>query len=84
VLVVRAMAEPASLRTAKGYKRVVVTGLGVVSPLGHDVDTFYDNLLEGTPPPHHPRAKQPSVRIVSTRTGSLDELASETIHGGES
>lgn len=47
VLVVRAMAEPASLRTAKGYKRVVVTGLGVVSPLGHDVDTFYDNLLEG-------------------------------------
>jgi len=29
-------------------RRVVVTGLGVVSPLGHDADEFYDNLLEGT------------------------------------
>ncbi|KAK3438630.1 hypothetical protein EUGRSUZ_C03291 [Eucalyptus grandis] len=25
----------------------VVTGMGVVTPLGHDVDTFYNNLLEG-------------------------------------
>ncbi|CAN0839541.1 3-oxoacyl-[acyl-carrier-protein] synthase II, chloroplastic [Linum grandiflorum] len=28
-------------------RRVVVTGMGLVSPLGHDVDVFYNNLLEG-------------------------------------
>ncbi len=28
-------------------KRVVVTGMGVVSPLGHDLDLFFDNLLAG-------------------------------------
>ncbi|KAG6477241.1 hypothetical protein ZIOFF_066493 [Zingiber officinale] len=28
-------------------RRVVVTGMGVVSPLGHDLDVFYNNLLEG-------------------------------------
>ncbi|KAI3766361.1 hypothetical protein L2E82_16416 [Cichorium intybus] len=28
-------------------RRVVVTGLGVVSPVGHVADVFYDNLLEG-------------------------------------
>lgn len=28
-------------------RRVVVTGMGVVSPLGHDLNVFYDNLLEG-------------------------------------
>jgi 3-oxoacyl-[acyl-carrier-protein] synthase II len=28
-------------------RRVVVTGLGVVSPLGHDVDTLWTNLLAG-------------------------------------
>ncbi|KAJ3673192.1 hypothetical protein LUZ60_006566 [Juncus effusus] len=28
-------------------RRVVVTGLGVVTPLGHDPDLFYNNLLEG-------------------------------------
>ena len=27
-------------------RRVVVTGMGVVSCLGHDIDTFYDNLLQ--------------------------------------
>ena len=26
---------------------MVVTGMGVVSPLGHEVDTFYNSLLEG-------------------------------------
>ncbi|WOK97565.1 hypothetical protein Cni_G06273 [Canna indica] len=28
-------------------RRVVVTGMGVVTPLGHDPETFYNNLLEG-------------------------------------
>lgn len=28
-------------------RRVVVTGLGVVSPVGNDVDTFWDSLLKG-------------------------------------
>ena len=28
-------------------KRVVVTGLGVISPVGNDVDTFWKNLLDG-------------------------------------
>ncbi|XP_023515975.1 3-oxoacyl-[acyl-carrier-protein] synthase II, chloroplastic-like isoform X2 [Cucurbita pepo subsp. pepo] len=28
-------------------RRVVVTGMGVVTPLGHDLDIFYKNLLEG-------------------------------------
>ncbi|CAL1413870.1 unnamed protein product [Linum trigynum] len=29
-------------------RRVVVTGMGLVSPLGHDADVFYNNLLEGS------------------------------------
>lgn len=28
-------------------RRVVVTGMGVVTPLGHELDVFYNNLLEG-------------------------------------
>ena len=28
-------------------RRVVVTGLGVVTPLGHDLDTFWQNLITG-------------------------------------
>lgn len=28
-------------------RRVVVTGMGVETPLGHDPHTFYDNLLQG-------------------------------------
>lgn len=28
-------------------RRVVVTGMGVVSPLGHDVEEFYGNVLQG-------------------------------------
>src|SRR3989440_4609571 len=28
-------------------RRVVVTGLGVVSPIGNDVDTFWSNLVAG-------------------------------------
>src|SRR5881394_4279795 len=28
-------------------RRVVITGLGVVSALGHDIDTFWSNLVAG-------------------------------------
>ena len=28
-------------------KRVVITGLGVISPVGNDVQTFWQNLLAG-------------------------------------
>lgn len=28
-------------------RRVVVTGMGVMSPIGHEPDIFYDNLLSG-------------------------------------
>ena len=28
-------------------KRVVATGTGVISPVGHDVKTYWDNLLAG-------------------------------------
>ena len=28
-------------------KRVVVTGLGLVTPIGNDVPTFWDNLIHG-------------------------------------
>jgi len=34
------------VRHTKG-RRVVVTGMGVVSPLGNNADEFYNNLLEG-------------------------------------
>ncbi|KAH6831732.1 fatty acid biosynthesis 1 [Perilla frutescens var. hirtella] len=44
-LVAARAAETKKLKSKK--KSVVVTGLGVVSPLGHNVDEFYGNLLEG-------------------------------------
>ncbi|MBR2451813.1 MAG: hypothetical protein IKB37_01400 [Rikenellaceae bacterium] len=28
-------------------KRVVVTGAGIISPVGNSVDTFWDNLIAG-------------------------------------
>ncbi|XP_024391557.1 3-oxoacyl-[acyl-carrier-protein] synthase II, chloroplastic [Physcomitrium patens] len=34
-------------KTSTKPRRVVVTGMGVVSCLGHDADSFYANLLEG-------------------------------------
>lgn len=44
--------EPAEEVTAKKkhftkQRRVVVTGMGVVTPLGHDPEVFYNNLLDG-------------------------------------
>ncbi len=34
-------------QTEAAPRRVVVTGMGVVSPLGHTHTEFYDNLLAG-------------------------------------
>lgn len=48
---VKAMASPtvsAPKRETDPKKRIVITGMGVVSVFGNDVDTFYDKLLEGT------------------------------------
>lgn len=28
-------------------QRVVITGMGIISPLGNNVDTFWNNLLQG-------------------------------------
>ncbi len=35
------------MATSLTERRVVITGLGVVTPLGHQVDTFWQNLLSG-------------------------------------
>lgn len=45
---VRAMAVSAPKRETDPKKRVVITGMGLVSVFGNDVNTFYDKLLEGT------------------------------------
>lgn len=37
----------ASKKPLTKQRRVVVTGMGVVTPIGHDTDVFYNNLLEG-------------------------------------
>lgn len=47
---IRAMASPtvsAPRREKDPKKRVVITGMGVVSVFGNDVETFYNKLLEG-------------------------------------
>ncbi|MCL7044137.1 hypothetical protein MKW94_014668, partial [Papaver nudicaule] len=47
---VRALASqtPAAPKREKDpKKRIVITGMGVVSVFGNDVDTFYNRLLEG-------------------------------------
>jgi 3-oxoacyl-[acyl-carrier-protein] synthase II len=42
---VKAVQEKTKIATKP--RRVVVTGMGVVTSLGHDPDTFYGNLLQG-------------------------------------
>lgn len=45
-----AVEPPVEVTTKKPdtkQRRVVVTGMGVVTPLGHEPDVFYNNLLEG-------------------------------------
>ncbi|XP_065871706.1 3-oxoacyl-[acyl-carrier-protein] synthase I, chloroplastic-like [Euphorbia lathyris] len=47
---IRAMASPtvsAPKRETDPKKRVVITGMGLVSVFGSDIDTFYNKLLEG-------------------------------------
>lgn len=43
--------QPSEVRAKKKpptkQRRVVVTGMGVETPIGHDPHVFYDNLLEG-------------------------------------
>ncbi|KAI3933879.1 hypothetical protein MKX01_028205 [Papaver californicum] len=39
--------ETTKKKSVTKQRRVVVTGTGVVSPVGHDSDVFYNNLLEG-------------------------------------
>lgn len=47
---IKSMASPtvsAPKRETDPKKRIVITGMGVVSVFGNDVDTFYNKLLEG-------------------------------------
>lgn len=47
---VKAMASPTTStpkREKDPKKRVVITGMGLVSVFGNDIDTFYNKLLEG-------------------------------------
>ncbi|MCO5560659.1 hypothetical protein L7F22_014276 [Adiantum nelumboides] len=46
-LVTRATIANAPKRETDPKKRVVITGMGLVSVFGNDIDTFYDKLLEG-------------------------------------
>ncbi len=50
-------------------KRVVITGMGVVSPLGHELELFFDNLLAG--------------KSGITRFEAFDATAYDTQIGGE-
>lgn len=60
-------------------RRVVVTGLGVVSSLGHDAGEFYNNLLEGvsgiTEIEAFDCSEFPTVSLLSF-TGSQNEILS--------
>jgi hypothetical protein len=46
-LVTRAMVASAPKREKDPKKRVVITGMGLVSVFGNDVDAYYQKLLEG-------------------------------------
>ena len=35
------------MKTPQAYERVVVTGLGVISPLGNSIDVFWESILAG-------------------------------------
>ena len=64
----------------KPKRRVVVTGMGVVTSLGHDPQQFYDNLLEVSSSQQCSckPSSQPSLQCVYTMTCS-SRLYSHTI-----
>src|SRR5687768_14342739 len=43
----RRMSESSTIRVERSARRVVVTGMGVVSPVGIDVDTAWGNVMAG-------------------------------------
>ncbi|KAM7279904.1 hypothetical protein ACFE04_007038 [Oxalis oulophora] len=48
--IIRAMASPTTStpkREKDPKERIVITGMGIVSVFGNDIDTFYDKLLQG-------------------------------------
>ena len=47
VALTRAMVASAPKREKDAKKRVVITGMGLVSVFGNDVDAYYEKLLEG-------------------------------------
>ncbi|CAA2973257.1 3-oxoacyl-[acyl-carrier- ] synthase II, chloroplastic [Olea europaea subsp. europaea] len=47
IVVQPAMEAAAKKKPPTKQRRVVVTGMGVETPIGHDPDVFYNNLLEG-------------------------------------
>ncbi len=71
--------EKTTEKTAVKERRVVVTGMGVVSCLGHDANTFYDNLLDGksgiTPIEGFDVSDFPTVQILSQLAIIIDCVA---------
>lgn len=47
VVALQPIREATTMKKPIKQRRVVVTGMGVVTPLGHDPKVFYNNLLEG-------------------------------------
>lgn len=70
----------ASANAANGHthpRRVVVTGMGVVSPLGCDTDTFYDRLLAGRKKLLEDLVKMernPLVQQISPASGNTSKI----------
>ena len=56
-------------------RRVVVTGLGVISPVGNDVPTAWDNLVRGVV---RPRRADPVRRLAATSTRRAARSATST------
>lgn len=57
----------ASSNSYSQSERVVITGQGVVSSLGQDVETFYNNLLEVCSYPETEEIADPAQRFAQSR-----------------